>query len=205
MSSDSVERQLYVPVLQRRSHAATTLSNCVPVLQRSLHAASYVSVQRHCAIALVPRHFSMSSIFFVPTMCTDITVPVVQRRYHAATFVVGRSTCSSSAETFTSRPTSAHTLYIIHVPVCSATYMLHRRALHPAAYETFASAVTLYQYGSSIYLRSCRNFLAYETVHLLRRVCHPAYAPTSSRVLPARPTTFSIYVVLYVVRVLCTN
>ena len=61
MSSDSVERQLYVPVLQRRSHAATTLSNCVPVSQRSLHAASCVPVQRHCAIALVPRHFSMSN------------------------------------------------------------------------------------------------------------------------------------------------
>ena len=58
----------------------------------------------------------------------------------------GVSTCSSSAETSTSRPTGAHTLHVIHVPVCSATYMLHRRALHPVAYETFVSAVTLYTF-----------------------------------------------------------
>ena len=120
MSSGSVKRQLYVPVLQRRLHAATTLSNCVPVLQRSLHAASYVPVQRHCAIALVPRHFSMLSTFHVQLcalisrslLCSDVTM------LQSSSSEV--STCSSSAEIFFSRPTSAYTHYTLSTFHCAA-------------------------------------------------------------------------------------
>ena len=111
-----------------------------------------------CTLSRVPRHFSMLSTFHVQLcalisrflLCSDVTM--------LQSSSPDVSTCSSSAETFTSRPTSAHTLQCIRYPLslCSATYMLHRRALHPVAYETFASAVTLYH-------PSCRNFFAYET------------------------------------------
>ena len=169
--------------LQRRLHAATTLSNCVPVLQRSLHAASYVPVQRHCAIALVPRHFSMLSTFHVQLcalisrslLCSDVTM------LQSSSSEV--STCSSSAEIFFRvRPVHTHTIRYPRSTV--------QRYLYAAPSCASSCGVRDIRYlRSSIYRRSYRNFFAYETVvYLLRSLCHPAFALTSSRALPARTT-----------------
>ena len=189
-----------------RSGFAATFTRCNYTVQLCSSLAAFLTccIVRSSAETLRDC-FSAETLFHVihfpcPTMCTDITVPVVQRRYHAAIFVVGSfHVFQFSWDFFFASDQCIHTLYVIHVPLCSAIYMLHRRALHRVAYETFAIFVPVYTDVPIVTSLRTRLWFIYFVACATRlslRLRHVRFQHALRRCHLRR---------LYVVRVLCTN